>query len=69
MKSFPAEDDAYGTTTIRQDGMALTPSYLFEVKKPAESKYPWDYYKQVAMTPPDKAWKPLADGACPLVKS
>jgi branched-chain amino acid transport system substrate-binding protein len=69
MKATPAEDDAYGTTTIRQDGMALTPSYLFEVKKPAESKYPWDYYKQIAMTPPDKAWKPLADGGCPLVKS
>ena len=61
MKSSPAEDDAYGTTTIRQDGMALTPAYLFEVKKPSESKYPWDYYKQVVATGPDKAWKPLAD--------
>ena len=68
MKSSPAEDDAYGTTTIRQDGLALVPSYLFEVKKPGESKHPWDYYKMVAATPPDKAWKPLADGGCPLVK-
>ena len=57
------------TTTIRQDGMALTPSYLFEVKKPSESKYPWDYYKQVVATPADKAWKPLSEGGCALVKA
>jgi branched-chain amino acid transport system substrate-binding protein len=69
MKSMPAEDDAYGTTTIREDGMALTPSYLFEIKKPSESKHPWDYYKLVAETPADQAWKPLKDGGCPLVKA
>ena len=69
MKATQAEDDAYGTTTIRQDGIALTPSYLFEVKTPGESKYPWDYYKQVAMTPADQAWKPLAESGCSLVKA
>ena len=69
MKSFPAEDDAFGATTIRGDGMALTPSYLFQVKKPSESKYPWDYYKTVVETPPGEAWKPLASGGCPLVKA
>lgn len=69
MKSFPAEDDAYGTTVIRQDGMALTPSYLFEVKKPSESKYPWDYYKLVIETPADVAFRPLAEGGCSLVKA
>jgi branched-chain amino acid transport system substrate-binding protein len=69
MKSMPAEDDAFGTTTIRADGMALTPSYLFEVKKPSESKHPWDYYKKVVETPADKAFKPMAEGGCPLVKA
>ncbi len=69
MKSVPAEDDAYGTTSIRQDGMALTPAYLFEVKKPSESKHPWDYFKLVVETPPDQAWRPLSQGGCPLVKA
>ena len=69
MKAMPTDDDAYGPGTIRQDGMALFPSYLFEVKSPAESKYPWDYFKQVVATPADKAWKPLADGGCALVKA
>ncbi len=69
MKANPAEDDAYGKTTIRADGMAMTPSYLFQVKTPAESKHPWDYYKQVVATAADKAWKPLGDGGCPLVKA
>ncbi len=69
MKSMPAEDDAFGTTTIREDGMALTPSYLFQVKKPSESKYPWDYYKMIVETPSGEAWKPLSAGGCPLVKA
>ena len=69
MKSMPAEDEVYGTTTIREDGMALIPSYLFQVKKPSESKYPWDYYKLVVETPPDQAWRPLKDGGCPLVRA
>ena len=68
MKSMTAEDDAFGKTVIREDGMALTPSYLFEVKKPSESKHPWDYYKMIVETPSDAAWKPLAVGGCPLVK-
>ncbi len=69
MKANQAEDDAFGKTTIREDGLALVPSYLFEVKKPSESKSPWDYYKQIAMTPPDQAWEPLGAGGCPLVKN
>ncbi len=68
MKAMPTEDDAYGKASIREDGMAMVPSYLFEVKKPSESKYPWDYYKQIVATPAAEAWKPLKDGACPLVK-
>ncbi len=69
MKSMQADDDAFGKVTIRQDGMALTSAYLFEVKKPSESKYPWDYYKTVATTSPEEAWKPLSEGGCPLVKA
>jgi branched-chain amino acid transport system substrate-binding protein len=42
--------------------------YLFQVKSPAESKGPWDYYKLVKTIPGDEAFRPLADGNCPLVK-
>ncbi len=69
MKSMPTGDDAYGPGTIRADGLALFPSTLFEVKKRSESKYPWDYYKPVVTTPADQAWKPLAEGGCPLVRA
>ncbi len=69
MKAMPAEDECFGSYRVRDDGLALIPSYLFEVKKPSESKYPWDYYKQVVATPADQAWRPLAEGGCPLVRA
>jgi branched-chain amino acid transport system substrate-binding protein len=69
MKSMPTDDDAFGAGSIREDGRALHPTYLFEVKKPSESKAPWDYYKLVSTTPPDQAFRPLHDGGCPMVKS
>ena len=69
MKAMPTQDDAFGSHRIREDGLFITPSYLFQVKGPAESKGPWDYYKQLAETPEDKAWKPLAEGGCNLVHS
>ncbi len=69
MKAMPTDDDAYGPGTIRQDGMAMFPSYLFQVKAPSESKYAWDYFKQVVATPADKAWKPLSEGGCALVRT
>ena len=69
MKAMPTEDEAFGKGSIRSDGMALFPSYLFQVKTPAESKHPWDYYKLVTTTPADQAWKPLAEGGCPLIRS
>ncbi len=69
MKAMPAEDECFGKTTIRQDGLALVPAYLFQVKTPAESTGPWDYYKLVATTPADRASKPLAETGCPLAKS
>jgi branched-chain amino acid transport system substrate-binding protein len=68
MKAMPVEDDCFGKTKIREDGRNLVPAYLFEVKKPNESKGPWDYYKQVAVTPGDQAFRPLAEGHCPFVK-
>jgi branched-chain amino acid transport system substrate-binding protein len=69
MKAMPVEDDCFGKTKIREDGRNLVASYLFEVKKPAESKGPWDYYKLVASTPGDEAFRPLADGHCSFIKA
>ncbi len=67
MKAMPTEDDAFGTCHIREDGRVLVPAYLFEVKTPAESKEPWDYYKLLITTPGDQAFRPLKDGNCPLI--
>jgi branched-chain amino acid transport system substrate-binding protein len=53
---------------VREDGRKIHPMYLFEVKKPEESKGEWDYYKQLATIPADEAWRPLDQGGCPLVK-
>jgi branched-chain amino acid transport system substrate-binding protein len=58
MKALPTEDDCFGKARIREDGLMLVPSYLFEVKSPAESKGPWDYYKLLATTPADQAFEP-----------
>ncbi len=69
MKSLPTEDDAFGKGSIRQDGRSLFPSYLFQVKKPSESKGTWDYYKLVQTTPAEQAWRPLKDGGCPFIKA
>jgi branched-chain amino acid transport system substrate-binding protein len=69
MKAMPVEDDCFGKTKIREDGRNLTPSFLFEVKKPSESKGPWDYFKLVASTPGDDAYRPLADGHCSFIKA
>ena len=69
MKAMPTDDDAFGKGSIREDGRGLFPSYLFQVKSPAESKGPWDYYKLLATTPADEAFRPLAEGGCPLVHS
>jgi branched-chain amino acid transport system substrate-binding protein len=68
MKSQPTDDPLFGKGTIRADGRKIHPAYLVEVKKPAESKGPWDYYKIRTTIPADQAFRPLADGGCPLVK-
>jgi branched-chain amino acid transport system substrate-binding protein len=69
MKAMEVDDDCFGKTKIREDGRNLVPAYLFEVKKPAESKGPWDYYKLIATTPGNEAFRPLAEGHCSLVKA
>ncbi len=69
MKTIPTDDDCFGPGSIRPDGRKIHPSYLWQVKTPAESKGPWDYYKPVATTPADQAFRPLDKGGCPLVKA
>ncbi len=69
LKAMPTDDDCFGPGSIRVDGRKIHPSYLWEVKKPSESKGPWDYYKPVASTPADKAFRPLDKGGCSLVKA
>jgi branched-chain amino acid transport system substrate-binding protein len=68
MKELPTDDKLMGQGKVRVDGRKIHPMYLFEVKKPEESKGEWDYYKQLATIPADEAWRPLDQGGCPLVK-
>jgi len=69
MKATPIDDKLFGKGSIRADGRAIHPMYLFEVKKPAESKGEWDLYKTLATIPAEEAFRPLNEGGCPLVKS
>lgn len=66
MKAMPTNDPLFGQGTVRSDGRKLHPMYLFEVKTPAESRAPWDYYKLVRTIPVEQAFRPLADGNCSL---
>ncbi|MDU1803328.1 MAG: ABC transporter substrate-binding protein, partial [Bradyrhizobium sp.] len=68
MKTVKGKDRLFGDVTIRADGRVVHPMYLFEVKKPEESKYPYDYYRLVSTIPADQAFRPIADGGCALVK-
>jgi branched-chain amino acid transport system substrate-binding protein len=68
MKELPTDDPLFGKGPLRADGRRIIPAYLFEVKKPEESKYPWDYYKLVATIAPEDAAKPLSESECPLLK-
>ena len=66
MKAMPTDDDCFGPGQIRVDGRKLHPAYLFQVKSPAQSKGPWDLFTVVETIPSDQAFRPLADGKCPL---
>jgi branched-chain amino acid transport system substrate-binding protein len=68
MKELPTDDPLFGKGSIREDGRKIHQAYLFEVKKPGESKGPYDYYKTRATIPAEQAFRPLKDGGCPLVK-
>jgi branched-chain amino acid transport system substrate-binding protein len=68
MKKMPTDDPLFGKGSVRADGRKLHPALLVEVKKPAESKGPWDLYKIRATIPADQAFRPEKDGGCPLVK-
>jgi branched-chain amino acid transport system substrate-binding protein len=68
MKATPTDDPLFGKGTIRPDGRKIHDMYLFEVKKPAESKAPWDYYTLRATIPAAEAFRPLDKGDCPLIK-
>jgi branched-chain amino acid transport system substrate-binding protein len=67
MKEMPTDDPLFGKGSVRVDGRKLHDAYLFEVKKPKESKYPGDDYKLRATIPAAEAFRPLKDGGCPLV--
>ena len=67
MKDMQTDDPLFGKGTIRPDGRKIHPAYLFEVKKPEESKYPGDVYKLRDTIPADEAFRPMKDGHCPLI--
>jgi branched-chain amino acid transport system substrate-binding protein len=68
MKKMPTDDPLFGKGRIRADGRKMHDAYLVEVKKPSESKGPYDYYKVRATIPAEQAFRPEKDGGCPLVK-
>ena len=68
MKSMPTDDALFGKGEIQPNGRKIHPGYLFEVKKPEESKYPWDYYKLIATIPANEAFTPLDKSTCALLK-
>jgi len=67
MKEMPTDDPLFGKGYIRADGRKMHPMFLYEVKKPSESRYPWDYYTYKAEIPAEIAFRPMEEGGCPLV--
>jgi len=67
MKEMPTDDPLFGKGMIRADGRKIHPAYVFDVKSPAESKYPGDDYKLRATIPADEAFRPMKDDNCPMV--
>ena len=67
MKEMPTDDVLFGKGSIRADGRKIHPAYLFEVKKPSDSKGAYDYYKVLQTIPADQAFRPIDQGNCPLV--
>jgi branched-chain amino acid transport system substrate-binding protein len=67
MKKLPADDPAFGRTTVLANGRGVHDVYVLQVKTPAESKKPWDYFKLVATIPGSQAFRPASESGCPLV--
>lgn len=68
MKQIPTDDPLFGKGRVREDGRKIHPIYLMQVKTPAESKGPYDFYKQIDVTPAEQAFQPMAEAGCQLVK-
>ena len=68
MKSMPTDDPLFGKGEIQPNGRTIHSAYLFEVKKPSESKGPWDFYKLIGTVPGDQAFTPLSESKCALLK-
>jgi branched-chain amino acid transport system substrate-binding protein len=69
MKMIPIDDPLFGKGSIREDGRALHPIYIYRAKKPSESKYDWDYFELVSTISAEEAFRPLNKGGCPFVKA
>jgi branched-chain amino acid transport system substrate-binding protein len=69
MKKSPAEDALFGKSDIRADGRVTHPVYLMQARRPADSHAKWDVFALLDTIPPERAFRPLADGKCPLVKA
>lgn len=68
MRELPVNDFFAKNGRLREDGRFVHDMYLYEVKKPSESKYAWDYYKLRAVIPENEAFRPLSESKCALVK-
>ena len=68
MRDLPTDDPLFGKGSVRVDGRAVHDMLFFEVKKPEESKGPWDFYKLIKTIPGPEAFRPLSEGGCPLVQ-
>ncbi|GGC39914.1 ABC transporter permease [Siccirubricoccus deserti] len=69
MKEMPTDDPLFGRGMVRADGRKIHPAYLYQVKAPAESRGPWDYYRRLRTIPADQAFRPLSEGGCAMVQS
>ncbi len=69
MKEMPTDDPLFGRGMIRADGRKIHPAHLFQVKSPAESRGPWDYYRRLRTVPAEQAFRPISEGGCPMVRA
>nr|WP_294523050.1 ABC transporter substrate-binding protein [uncultured Rhodopila sp.] len=69
MKAIPTDDDCFGAGSIRADGRTIHPCYLFQVKSPAASRYPGDFFITLATIPTQDAFRPMTEGGCPMTRA